>query len=161
MCVARGKCCVLTDVSSDRKKGKPDRSVCIRNHGHVKVAKRVLLFCIPFKVAVTLSSIEHAVIKQGNSPKMNVKQIAQLTWKNVTAPESRPTLFDYRFRTNRDSGLCVKYSTSQNSVDFLSFFFQELCAEMYDPGNQQFFDLTNETEMKILPSLYQLQHFTC
>lgn len=59
-CAAKGKCCVRTDVSSDRKKG--EISVFMKSYGHVKVAER-LFFCTPFKADVTLYSTEHAVIK--------------------------------------------------------------------------------------------------
>lgn len=56
-----------------RRKGEDLSAVCAREVTHVKVVKKLFLFVIPYKVAVTLSSLERAVIKQANW--VNVKQI--------------------------------------------------------------------------------------
>lgn len=60
---------------------------------------------------------------------MNVKQIAQLTLKNVIAPESRPTQSDCCFRTKRRLGITREtlYAASSAYIAQFFFFFRNQC----------------------------------
>lgn len=84
---------------------------------------------------------------------MNVKQIAQLTLKNVIAPESRPTQSDCSFRTKRRLGITRETLYAASSANIAQFFFPK---PMFSNN-----EVTNETEMKILPSSYQQQPLAC